>query len=134
MTGHHRSPGRQLVDEVTVAVIHHVIQVERARHLSQRARIVPLPRGNAVEDVGVRHRRERQPAQSARHGWANQSRLHRVLVRLGQMRHQHVGDQVHARPALFEVVGDDRHAQNAHLATTRTIAISERRSRHSANG
>ena len=56
-----------------------------------------------------------------------------VAVRLRQVRHQHVGDQIHARPALFEVVGDDRDAQDAHLATTRTIAISERRNRHNGS-
>ena len=110
-----RPAGRQPVDELRVAVVDDVKQIEAAGKAGHEPRVVPEP---VRDPIGAPHPRVR-PAPGNRagpppHRRADEGRRDRRGMLALQPVEEHVGDEVHARPPLFEVVSDDRDAQGFH--------------------
>jgi hypothetical protein len=106
VAGHDRAPGRKRQGDVRVAVIDHVKDVVLVPGIRpQPVGIVDEPTDEPIDPRQASepgHGGELQP-------WTQQRR--RQTVGRWQVRQQHVGNEVHAGPALLEQVGDNRHAK-----------------------
>ena len=118
MAGDDRPAGRQGVDELGVAVVDDVVDVERvaAREAAEVAGVVGV---SVQEPVGVPRRpgqaAPREPAEPAAERRADPDRLDLAGVPAREVVQDHLGDEVHARPPLLGVVGDDRDAEGFHV-------------------
>ena len=113
VTGDDRLIARQAVDEVRVAVIDDVEEVEPAVGdlASQPSRVVP----DAVQQAVCRRREPGRPATRPPAEPGTQWRTEPLRVHLPgevalQMMQEPVGDQIHARPVLLHEIADDADA------------------------
>jgi hypothetical protein len=116
MARDHHSPCWQRISEMGIAVIDDVKHIGGGPLpwlLAEPTRIAPEPmrdpfyRRHLVSVPSCPHRqlrRERRP---------NENGMDPSLLVRGVL-HQHVRHQVHARPPLFEKIGDDRDLQRVH--------------------
>src|SRR5882724_2896744 len=115
---HDRSRRRQHVEQLRIAVVGDVEYVERVTPPRQRPRIVPHPVDEAVR--GVRHTpRSLLSTEASDHHRPDQRCVDAFRL---ERRPVHGRDEVHARPALFGEVGDDR---DTHRPAHRVELISQ---------
>jgi hypothetical protein len=96
------------MDELRVAVIDDVEEIEAIGEARDDPRIVP----QTVRDaIGAPHPRRLpgawQSPGAAVHRRPDERRRDRGRMLALETIEEHVGDKIHARPPLFEVVGDD---------------------------
>ena len=112
VTGDDRPGGRQPVDELRVAVVDDVKQIEASGKPGREPRIVPQAVRHPV-DAPHPCRPTRPGNRAARRlqRGPDEGRHNRRGMLALQAIEEHVGDEIHARPPLFEVVSDDRDAR-----------------------
>src|SRR5205085_4465449 len=113
MTGDDRSFRRQLMDELSVAVIYDVKEIELRASGRNYARVVAkaIEQPVEVKELAGRCRGARQAAAHRRANLFDRERLGMIVSKL---REQHLSDQIHARPVLFQHVADDCEAWHTH--------------------
>jgi hypothetical protein len=105
-----RKRGRQ----VAVAVVDDMVGVPAAVERPEPARVGPVPMGNPIDgqrDCAIPARHEGADARDE--CGAQQRRRDVRRASRGELGHQHVGHQVHARPSLLQEVGDERHLERS---------------------
>src|SRR5919106_686839 len=96
-----------------VAVIDDVIDVGRLLR-AQPPRIVPEPMRYSLDGEWPSHTAQGQLRQAQRERRSREMGRHTYTVS-AEMRHQHVGDQIHAWPSLLKQVGDYRYSHGTSL-------------------
>src|SRR6187401_165149 len=92
--------------------------VEIAHARREPPRVIPEPSGQAISELHARTpSNQRQPAPPLVHPRTQLHRLDPPSRYARQRLHQHVADEIHAGPPLFEIVTDDANAKGCHELT-----------------
>ena len=109
MARHDCRTGWQVMQEMRVAVIHHMVEIEASVECLNESGIVPPAIQEAIgrEQAG----RISKPREPTKEGGTYTGRRDRLGVESVQVHEQHLADQVHARPFLFRHVANERQAR-----------------------
>jgi len=104
---------RKLVDELSIAVIDNMEQVELLAPSPQPPRIIPEAVHKAVGAKGdvPGSGDAREPTM---HRWTEARREYRSRMVLSKVVKQHLSNQVHAGPILLQQITDDSNAGQGH--------------------